>query len=186
MSISNRDRGPGQSVSPRVWLCVGAVWAVLFGVTGQAQTGLGRGAESGEVAGWGAIVGPTGEGLPPGGATAAEGAAVYQRRCARCHGPTGTEGPDARLAGGRGSLASDSPQKTVGSYWPTATTLWDYINRAMPFDQPGYLTADEVYGAAAYVLYLNDIVEEGERLDETTLASVAMPNQNGFSEDPRR
>ena len=86
-----------------------------------------------------------------------------------CHGPTGQEGPDDRLAGGQGSLAGDQPRKTVGSYWPAATTLWDYVNRAMPFNQPGSLSADEVYGVVAYVLYLNDLVGEQDPVDADTL-----------------
>ena len=75
--------------------------------------------------------------------------------------------------------------KTVGSYWPLATTLWDYINRAMPFDQAGVLTAAEVYGSVAYVLYLNGIIDESERMDATTVPEVQMPNRNGFVPDPR-
>ena len=100
---------------------------------GQAQTplGLGRSASLAEIDGWGAIIGPDGEGLPPGRATATEGRDVYRRRCARCHGPSGNDGPDDRLVGGVGSLATDQARKTVGSYWPVATTLWDYVNRAM-------------------------------------------------------
>ena len=90
---------------------------------------------------------PDGKGLPPGSGTAARGKDVYTRRCETCHGPTGKEGPQDILVGGKGSLATDKPQKTVGSYWPYATTLWDYINRAMPFDHPSTLTSDEVYSA---------------------------------------
>lgn len=128
---------------------------------------------------------PDGKGLPPGSGTAATGKDVYTRRCETCHGPTGKEGPQEAIAGGKGSLATSRPQKTVGSYWPYATTLWDYINRAMPFDRPGTLTPDEVYSAAAYVLFLNGIVGEQELLDETTLPKVRMPNRNGFVADPR-
>ena len=128
---------------------------------------------------------PDGKGLPPGSGTAAKGKDVYTRRCETCHGPTGKEGPQDILAGGRGSLATDKPQKTVGSYWPYATTMWDYINRAMPFDHPSTLTPDEVYSAAAYVLFLNGIVGEQDTLDQTTLPKVQMPNRNGFVSDPR-
>src|SRR5215216_3744707 len=119
---------------------------------------------------------PDGKGLPPGSGTAARGKDVYTRRCETCHGPTGKEGPQDILAGGKGSLATDKPQKTVGSYWPYATTLWDYINRAMPFDHPSTLTPDEVYSAAAYVLFLNGIVGEHDTLDQATLPKVQMPN----------
>lgn len=128
---------------------------------------------------------PDGKGLLPGRGTAAAGKDVYTRRCETCHGPTGKEGPQEAIAGGQGSLATPTPQKTVGSYWPYATTLWDYISRAMPFEHPGTLTPDEVYSATAYVLFLNGIVGEQDVLDETTLPKVRMPNRNGFVADPR-
>jgi S-disulfanyl-L-cysteine oxidoreductase SoxD len=128
---------------------------------------------------------PDGKGLPPGSGTAAKGKDVYTRRCETCHGPTGKEGPQEALAGGNGSLATAKPQKSVGSYWPYATTLWDYINRAMPFDHPSTLSVDEVYSAAAYVLFLNGIVGEQDVLDQTTLPKIQMPNRNGFVADPR-
>jgi cytochrome c len=113
---------------------------------------------------------------------------VYTARCATCHGPSGVEGPQDVLVGGRGSLAAKAasrPLKTVGSYWPYATTLWDYIRRAMPFDHPGTLTTDEVYGSTAYVLFLNGIIGERDVLDQNTLPRIAMPNRNGFVADPR-
>jgi S-disulfanyl-L-cysteine oxidoreductase SoxD len=128
---------------------------------------------------------PDGKGLPAGRGTAAAGKDVYTRRCETCHGPTGTEGPQDVLVGGRGSLKTLRPLKTVGSYWPYATTLWDYINRAMPFEHPTTMTADEVYGATAYVLFLNGIVGEQEVLDQSTLPRVKMPNRDGFVSDPR-
>jgi mono/diheme cytochrome c family protein len=128
---------------------------------------------------------PDGKGLAPGSGTAAAGKDVYTRRCETCHGPTGTEGPQDILVGGKGSLATPRPLKTVGSYWPYATTLWDYVRRAMPFDHPGTLTADEIYGVTAYVLYLNGIVGEHDTLDQTTLPQVKMPNRDGFVPDPR-
>ena len=98
---------------------------------------------------------------------------------------TGREGPQDVLAGGQGSLTTARPQKTVGSYWPYATTLWDYIRRSMPFDHPGTMTVDEVYAASAYVLFLSGIVGERDVLDQTTLPQVQMPNRNGFVADPR-
>lgn len=128
---------------------------------------------------------PDGKGLVPGSGTAAAGKDVYTRRCETCHGPTGKEGPQEAIAGGKGSLATPRPQKTVGSYWPYATTLWDYINRAMPFDHPSTMTPDEVYAATAYVLFLNGIVGEQDVLSQTTLVEVKMPNRNGFVADPR-
>jgi cytochrome c len=131
---------------------------------------------------------PDGRGLPAGSSTAAAGKDVYTRRCVTCHGQTGVEGPQDVLVGGRGSLASVSggrPLKTVGSYWPYATSLWDYVRRAMPFDHPGTLTTDEIYGATAYLLFLNGIVSEQDVLNESTLPNVKMPNRDGFVADPR-
>lgn len=166
----------------------GVLFAAMLVTTLVAQTpttGLGRPATPVEIEAWGSIIGPDGAGLPPGRATAADGRPVYARQCARCHGPTGREGPDTRLAGGQGSLEGDQPQKTVGSYWPAATTLWDYVNRAMPFDQPGVLTADDVYGTVAYVLYLNDVVGIDDPIDAATLLAIEMPNRDGFVPDAR-
>src|SRR6266498_5543765 len=123
---------------------------------------------------------PDGKGLAAGSSTAAAGKSVYTRRCETCHGPTGKEGPQENLVGGKGSLATSRPIKSVGSYWPYATTLWDYINRAMPFDHSGTLTPDEVYAVSAYVLFLNGIVGEHDVLNQTTLPQVKMPNAKGF------
>ena len=147
--------------------------------------GVGRSPSESEIRAWGSDVGPNGENLPSGGAEPASGRTVYLQKCARCHGPTGTTGPDEVLVGGSGTLATNRPLKTVGSYWPYATTLWDYVNRAMPFDQPGSLSAAEVYGAVAYVLFLNEIVGEHDRVDETTLPRIRMPNREGFVPDAR-
>ena len=162
-----------------------AVWSGAAAQSRSAPYDIGRTATTDEIRNWGVNIGPNGEGLPAGGATAAEGRRAYQRRCARCHGPTGTEGPDDALVGGRGTLSSDSPRKTVGSYWPYATTLWDYVNRAMPFDEPGSLNADEVYGSVAYVLFLNEIIGEHDRIDASSVPRVRMPNRSGFVPDPR-
>ena len=163
-----------------------SIWTVVVAQTpSEATYNIGRAVALLEIANWGSNIGPNGDGLPPGGATAAEGRRSYQRWCARCHGISGTEGPDSPLVGGSGSLASESPLKTVGSYWPFATTLWDYINRAMPFDQPGGLSPDEVYGSLAYVLFLNEIVGEDERMDASSVPEVQMPNRDGFVSDTR-
>ena len=164
---------------------VSSLWAGVVAQAPPARYDIGRMATAAEISRWGVSIGPTGEGLPAGGATAADGRPMYLRHCARCHGPAGTEGPDDTLVGGRGTLGSDAPSKTVGSYWPFATTLWDYVNRAMPFDQAGSLTADEVYGSVAYVLFLNEIIGEQDRMDASSLPRVQMPNQRGFVPDPR-
>jgi cytochrome c len=129
---------------------------------------------------------PTGVGLPPGEGSAKEGRNIYAARCASCHGVKGEghrENPP--LAGGFGTLKSDTPLATVGSYWPYPTTVWDYINRAMPYQEPGTLSPTEVYSVTAYVLYLNGIVGENAILNAATLPKVRMPNRDGFISDPR-
>ncbi len=167
----------------------GAGSAILSGgrpLLAQSPTyGVGRPPTAEELTAIDIDVMPDGKGLPPGSGTAALGKDVYTRRCETCHGPTGREGPQDVLAGGQGSLTTSKPQKTVGSYWPYATTLWDYIRRAMPFDHPGTLTADEVYASTAYVLFLNGIVKEQDVLDQRTLPALRMPNRDGFVSDPR-
>ena len=157
---------------------------IVDAASGQAE-GVGQPATTAEVEAWGSIVGPDGTGLPLGGSTATEGRLLYDRQCAACHGLTGQEGPDPRLAGGVGSLGGEEPSKTVGSYWPAATTLWDYVNRAMPFNRPGSLAVDDVYAVVAYVLYLNGLVGENQLIDGDTLPQIEMPNRDGFVPDPR-
>ena len=147
--------------------------------------GLGRTPSAAEIGAWDVAVGPDGKELPSGSGTAVEGKAVYATRCALCHGATGREGPQDILVGGTGTLASVKPLKTVGSYWPYATTLWDYVNRAMPFDHPGTLPPDQVYATVAYVLYLNGIIGEHDSVNAQTLPTVRMPNRSGFVKDPR-
>ena len=115
----------------------------------------------------------------------ARGKVVYVEQCARCHGATATEGPEMPLVGGKGTLNSAKPLKTIGSYWPYTTTLFDYINRAMPFDRPTVMTADDVYAVTAYLLNLNGIIADGEVMDAKTLPAVRMPNRDGFVTDPR-
>src|SRR6187549_1498156 len=125
---------------------------------------------------------PNGAGLPAGQGNATQGLKIYELKCVRCHGQRGEgkKGEYPGLAGGQGTLGTKTPKKTVGSYWPYATTLWDHINRAMPFDHPRTLTPDEVYSVTAFVLHLNGIVTETQVLDQKTLPKVQMPNRNGF------
>ena len=127
---------------------------------------------------------PDGAGLPRGSGTVAEGREIYAVKCAACHGATGVEGPRDRLVGGQGSLASDKPVKTIGSYWQYAPTLYDYIHRAMPFTAPGTLTADEVYSLVAYLLNRNGVIEADQVVDRTSLPAVRMPNRDGFAVEP--
>jgi S-disulfanyl-L-cysteine oxidoreductase SoxD len=133
----------------------------------------------------GIMVAPDGTGLPPGSGTAVQGRAVFAARCASCHGPKGEGGDGPALVGGKGTLATATPKRTVGSYWPYATTVWDFVNRAMPFNQPGTLSPDEVYAVSAYVLFLNDIVGEQEVMNARSLPGIRMPNRDGFVSDPR-
>ncbi len=146
---------------------------------------IGRTPTAEEIAAWDISVTPDGEGLPSGSGTAAEGRNIYSVRCTECHGASGREGPHDILVGGQGTLASDTPLKTVGSFWPYAPTLWDYINRAMPFETPGTMSPDDVYSTVAYVLFLNELVAEDQLLDATTLPLIKMPNRDGFIPDNR-
>ena len=141
---------------------------------------LGRPATQAEVATWDISVGPDGVGLPPGGGTAAKGAAVYEQKCQACHGAKGAGQPNDRLVGGQGTLASKTPVRTIGSYWPYATTVFDYVRRAMPYIQPQSLSNDEVYALTAYLLHLNGIIGEQDEINAQTLPKIAMPNRDNF------
>ena len=147
--------------------------------------GVGRAPTPEEVKAWDISVAPDGTGLPEGSGTAAQGKDVYASKCAKCHGGQGQGGDEGPLAGGQGSLRGPKPLKTVGSYWPYATTLFDYVNRAMPFKQPGTLTHNQVYAVVAFVLQLNGIIGENVVMDARSLPQVKMPNRSGFVADPR-
>lgn len=157
---------------------------LLFAQSGKYH--LGRTATPEEIQARDISVSPTGAGLPSGHGSAREGRAIYAVRCAACHGEKGEGvGRYPPVAGGRGTLKGDKPLITVGSYWPYATTVWDYINRAMPPQEPGSLSADEVYSTTAFILYLNGIVKDDEVMNAKSLARVKMPNREGFIPDPR-
>jgi S-disulfanyl-L-cysteine oxidoreductase SoxD len=167
-------------------------WVGLFAAPTLAAEaghyGYGKPASPAEIAGWDIDVrGDDGAGLPPGKATVHRGAEVYAEQCAICHGTFGEgEGRFPKLAGGIGTLKHDRPELTVGSYWPFAPTLWDYINRAMPMQAPHTLSADDVYALTAYILHLNDIVSSDFAADRNTLPKVKMPNRDSFIwTDPR-
>lgn len=133
-----------------------------------------------EIARWDISVPPSGEGLPPGSGTVKQGEAVYVAQCQACHGAKGVGKPADPLVGGVGSLATEKPLRTVGSYWPYATTLFDYTRRAMPINNPLSLSNEEVYAVTAYVLYLNGIIAENAEMNAKTLPQVTMPNRDGF------
>jgi mono/diheme cytochrome c family protein len=129
----------------------------------------------------GSIVSPDGSGLPVGSGSVSDGKAIFETKCLACHGPAGGQ-PGNQIAGGIGSLPTMRPLKTVGSFWPYATTLYDYVARAMPYNQEKSLSPDEVYAVTAYVLNLSGIVGESDVLDQQSLVEVEMPNRDGFIE----
>jgi cytochrome c len=170
-------------MSTREALAVATCVIVLGGCAGPATRdtpNLGRPATPAEIAGWDISIAPDGRELPRGAGTAAEGALVYAQKCQACHGDKGVGGPNDRLVGGQGTLASKTPVRTVGSYWPYATTVFDYVRRSMPFVQPHSLTDSEVYAVTAYLLSLNGIIREQDVMNAETLPKVKMPNRDNF------
>jgi cytochrome c len=149
--------------------------------------GLGREAKSGEIAGWDIDIRPDGQGLPPGKGTVKQGEEIYMLQCAACHGEFGeSAGRWPILMGGAGTLSGHDPVKSIGSYWPYASTVIDYIRRAMPFGNSQSLSNDELYAVTAYVLYLNDIIkDENFELNEKTFKTIKLPNEPNFYDDDR-
>lgn len=162
------------------------VFALSSGNAHAEGPDLGREATPEEIARSDLSISPDGRGLPPGGGTALEGEPTYLANCARCHGVEGQGGPADRLVGGADSLTTSHPLKTVGSYWPYATTLFDYVRRAMPYDRPSSLSSDEVYALSAYLLELNGIIPDDLEMNRETLPRVEMPNRDGFVASPIR
>ena len=157
-----------------------AAVAPLAAVSAQEGPKLGVPATPEQIAGWDLSIGPDGAGLPPGSGTVKAGEAIYAAKCMVCHGEKGAGQPNDRLVGGQGTLDSSNPVRTIGSYWPYATTLFDYIRRAMPIIQPQSLSNDEVYALSAYLLYLNEVIDEDDVMDARTLPAVVMPNRDNF------
>jgi hypothetical protein len=151
----------------------------------QAPYGIGRTATAAEIAGWNIDVGRDGRGLPFGSGSVTHGREVFEQQCAACHGDKGQGGVGERLVGGQGTLATPHPVKTVGSYWPYAPTLFDYIRRAMPQNAPESLSNDDVYAVSAYILHLNGLLPAGAVLDANSMAAIKMPNRNMFTGDSR-
>jgi S-disulfanyl-L-cysteine oxidoreductase SoxD len=151
------------------------------------RLGIGREATAEEVAGWNIDIRPDGQGLPAGKGTVKQGEPLYMERCAACHGEFGeSAGRWPILMGGAGTLASSDPVKSIGSYWPYASTVIDYIRRTMPFGNAQSLTNDELYAITAYVLYLNDVIkDESFELTEKNFTSIKLPNQPNFIDDDR-
>jgi S-disulfanyl-L-cysteine oxidoreductase SoxD len=145
---------------------------------------FGRPATPAEIKLWDIDIRPDGQGLPEGSGTVEHGKAVYGQNCAACHGAHGEGGIGDRLVGGQGTLTSDHPVKTIGSYWPYATTLLDYVRRAMPYQAPGSLSIDDYYAVTAYLLDQNGIHPPGGTLDQHSILEIKMPNRNGFIPEP--
>lgn len=163
------------------FVLAGFVLAGAVAVTPADAMGLGRTATPAEIAAWDIDARPDGQGLPEGRGSVREGEAVYEAKCANCHGSFGDSQEYMALAGGVGSLVTTSPQRTVGSKLDHATTLFDYIYRAMPFNYSKSLSANELYAVTAYVLSLNDILPADAVLDRASLSKVQMPNRNGYT-----
>lgn len=146
----------------------------------KGRLGIGRLATAQEMHGWDIDVRPDGAGLPPGSGSVAVGRAIYEARCASCHGAGGVGASAPALVGGAGTLATRRPVRTIGSFWPYATTVYDYIYRAMPWDRPMSMAPDEVYAVTAYLLNANKLVPDDAVMDAKTLPAVRMPNRDGF------
>ncbi|AFK60830.1 sulfite oxidase cytochrome subunit [Advenella kashmirensis WT001] len=164
--------------------------AALLGATAGAahaeqKFGFGQPVTPEHIAAWDINVFADGRNLPEGSGTVTQGGTIYAQQCAACHGSKGEGGSGDKLVGGIGKLASGKPVKTVGSYWPYAPTLFDYIRRAMPLTAPQSLSNEQVYAVTAYLLHLNGLVEQDARLDAKSLAAIKMPNRDGFVPDPR-
>ena len=170
----------------RLAFCGVLLTAMLAPASAADEPHFGKPVAPADIAAWDISIGPDGAGLPPGKGTVAQGETVFAAKCQACHGEKGAGGPNDRLVGGAGTIAPDkAPVKTVGSYWPYATTLFDYVRRAMPWDHPKSLTDEEVYAVAAYVLFLNGVIKQDAVMDAQSLPQVKMPNREGFITFPR-
>jgi cytochrome c len=159
--------------------------SLMAGIAAWAQApnykNVGRAPTPDEIRAWDTAVGPAGKELPPGNGTAKEGAEIFAEKCIVCHGPAGQGSQMApRLVGGKGTLTTPQPVLTVGSYWAFATTIFDFIYKAMPRGQEGSLKPDQAYALTAFLLYKNDIIKETDTIDAKTLPAIKMPNRDGF------
>ena len=168
-------------------MVLGALGACATPATGPAPVGpnLGRAASAADIAAVDISIPPSGAGLPAGSGSVKQGAAVYEQKCQVCHGAKGIGKPADALVGGRGTLASRDAVRTIGSYWPYATTVFDYIRRAMPASAPMTLSNDETYAVTAYLLNLNGIVGDDAVMNAQNLPQVKMPNRDGFVDQSR-
>ena len=173
------------SMPDRLAICAAMLIAASAVASAQSPH-FGQAVTPADIAAWDISIGPDGAGLPAGRGTAKQGEGIYTAKCQACHGEKGAGRPNDALVGGMGTIAADRPAvKTVGSYWPYATTLFDYIRRAMPWAETKSLTDDEVYAVSAYILHLNGILGADDVLDAQSLPKVKMPNRDGFIPFPR-
>jgi S-disulfanyl-L-cysteine oxidoreductase SoxD len=167
-------------MSMRKLIAAGALLALSSAAFAESPN-LGKPVSPEDLASWDISIGPDGAGLPPGSGDAKQGEAVFTAKCQACHGAKGAGQPNDRLVGGQGSLPGEKPAiKTVGSFWPYATTLFDYVRRAMPYNESKSLSNDEIYAVAAYVLNLNGVIGDTDTINAQTLPNVKMPNRDGF------
>src|SRR5450432_3133509 len=171
----------------KLFIAASAAFATVCTTSAQAQSpyGIGRSATPAEIAGWNIDIDRYGNNLPPGSGSVSHGREVFDQQCAACHGAKGEGGVGDRLVGGQGTLATPKPVRTVGSYWPYAPTLFDYIRRAMPLNAPQSLSSEDVYAVSAYILNLNGLLAADATLDAGTLSAIKMPNRTMFVGDPR-
>jgi mono/diheme cytochrome c family protein len=171
----------------KFYIGASAAVVVACATCAQAQSpyGIGRSATPAEIAGWNIDIDRYGDNLPPGSGSVGHGREVFDQQCAACHGTRGEGGVGDRLVGGQGTLATPKPVRTVGSYWPYAPTLFDYIRRAMPQNAPQSLSNEDVYAVSAFILNLNGLLAADATLDARTLSAIKMPNRSMFVGDPR-
>lgn len=162
-----------------------AAFAPAAPCAAQARYAFGQTPTAAQIAAWDIDVAPDGRNLPAGSGSVARGRGIYIAQCAACHGVQGEGGLGDKLVGGQGTLATPTPVKTVGSFWPYATTLFDYVRRAMPLAAPQSLSDEDVYAVSGYVLFLNGLVADTATIDARTLTALKMPNRDGFVGDPR-
>jgi len=173
------------SMRNRAVICAAMLVAASAAASAQAPQ-FGQPVTPADIAPWDISIGPDGAGLPAGRGSAKQGEAVYAAKCQACHGEKGAGRPNDALVGGAGTIVSDGPAvKTVGSYWPYATTLFDYIRRAMPWNETKSLSNDELYAVSAYILHLNGVIGADDVIDAQSLPKLKRPNRDGFIPFPR-